>query len=61
MEKFQFYSTDKPEVNENVLVHFIEKKDAYFKAKLIEYSTYDGILNFQDATKKKKIKSWIKP
>jgi len=58
MEEFQFYSTNKPEINENVLVHFIEKKDAYFKAKLIEYSTYDGILNFQDATKKKKIKSW---
>lgn len=58
IEDFQFYSTNKPEINENVLVQFIERKDAYFKAKLIEYSLYEGILNFQDATKKKKIKSW---
>ena len=58
MDNLQFYSTDKPEFNENVLVHFIEMKDAYFKAKLIEYSSYEGILNFKDATKKKKIKSW---
>ena len=33
MDNLQFYSTDKPEFNENVLVHFIEMKDAYFKAK----------------------------
>jgi len=58
MEDFQFYSTNKPEINENVLVHFIEKKDSYFTAKLKEYTLYDGILNFQNATKKKKIKSW---
>jgi translation initiation factor 2 alpha subunit (eIF-2alpha) len=58
IEEFQFYSTNKPEINENVLVQFIERKDAYFKAKLIEYSLYEGILNFQDATKKRKIKSW---
>ena len=58
MDNLQFYYTDKPEFNENVLVHFIEMKDAYFKAKLIEYSSYEGILNFKDATKKKKIKSW---
>jgi translation initiation factor 2 alpha subunit (eIF-2alpha) len=58
MDLLQFYSTDSPNINENVLVHFIEKKDSYFKAKLIEYPLYEGILNFQDATKKKKIKSW---
>ena len=58
MDLLQFYSTDSPFINENVLVHFIEKKDSYFKAQLIEYPLYEGILNFQDATKKKKIKSW---
>ena len=58
MDDHQFYSTDKPSLNENVLVQFIEKKDSYFKANLIEYKLYEGILNFQDATKKKKIKSW---
>ena len=58
MSDFQFYSTNEPLLNEIVLIQCIEKKDAYFKSKLIEYELYDGILNFQDATRKKKIKCW---
>jgi len=53
MNTYQFYSTNKPQINELVLINLIEKKDSYFKVKLIEYD-YEGILNFQDATKKKK-------
>ena len=52
-----YYYNKQPEINELVLVNFTEKMDSYFKAQLIEYK-YSGILNFQDATKKKKIKSW---
>jgi translation initiation factor 2 alpha subunit (eIF-2alpha) len=55
----QYYSVNDPKIDELVLVHFIEKCDAFFNAKLIEYK-YDAIMNFQDATKKKKILSWTK-
>jgi translation initiation factor 2 alpha subunit (eIF-2alpha) len=55
----QYYSVNDPKVDELVLVHFIEKCDAFFNAKLIEYK-YDAIMNFQDATKRKKILSWTK-
>ena len=54
-----YYSSENPKLNELVLVHFIEKCDSFFRAKLLEYK-YTGILNFQDATKKKKINSWNK-
>ena len=58
MYNYQFYSIDKPSINEIVLVNFIEKKDSYFKGKLLEYNLYDAILNFHDATRKKKVKNW---
>ena len=54
-----YYSSENPKLNELVLVHFIEKCDSFFRTKLLEYQ-YTGILNFQDATKKKKINSWNK-
>lgn len=56
---YQYYSTDTPKLNELVLVHFIEINDSFFSAKLIEYS-YNGIMTYQDATKKKKVISWNK-
>ena len=55
----QFYSNENPKVGELVLVIFIERKESFFDAKLIEYN-YRGIMNYQDATKKRKVNSWNK-
>jgi hypothetical protein len=57
MTEYQFYYNNKPKIGELVLVQFTTKEDSFFKAKLIEYNC-EGIMNFQDATKKKKIKNW---
>jgi translation initiation factor 2 alpha subunit (eIF-2alpha) len=56
-EIIQFYSTANPNVGEIVLVKFTQKMEAFFDAVLVEYP-YRGIMNYQDATKKRKIKSW---
>jgi hypothetical protein len=58
---FQYYSKEKPEIGELVLVNFVKRndKDSFFEAKLLEYNL-DGIMIFQDATKKRKIYSWNK-
>ena len=53
----QFYSTENPGVGEIVLVKFTKKDEAFFDAVLLEYP-YRGIMNYQDATKKRKVKSW---
>jgi translation initiation factor 2 alpha subunit (eIF-2alpha) len=53
----QFYSTNNPGVGEIVLVKFTKKDEAFFDAVLLEYP-YRGIMNYQDATKKRKVKSW---
>ena len=53
----QFYSKSIPEYNENVLVKFIIRNDDFFEGELLEYDL-KCIMNLQDATKKKKIKSW---
>jgi translation initiation factor 2 alpha subunit (eIF-2alpha) len=55
----QYYSTSNPNIDELVLVQFTEKCDAFFNLKLLEYP-YEGIMNFQDATKRKKIYTWNK-
>lgn len=55
----QFYSVDSPVVGEIVLVHFIERTDSFFDAKLLEYP-YRGMMSYQDATKKRKIYNWNK-
>ena len=57
MTSYQIYSTIEPTKYELVLVKFTEILDGYFKAELIEYP-YTGIMNFQDASKKKKIRNW---
>jgi len=49
-----FYSIEDPKLNELVIVQFIEKGESFFKANLLEYP-YKGLINFQNATKKKKI------
>jgi translation initiation factor 2 alpha subunit (eIF-2alpha) len=56
-EIIQFYSTANPNVGEIVLVQFTQKMEAFFDAVLVEYP-YRGIMNYQDATKKRKVKSW---
>jgi len=57
-----YYSTLYPEINELVLVVFNEKLDdeGIFKGNLLEYPNCNCIMNYQDATKKKKVKSWNK-
>lgn len=53
----QYYNTIHPTVGENVLVVFSENKNTYFDGKLLEYP-YIGIMNYRDATKKRKVSSW---
>jgi translation initiation factor 2 alpha subunit (eIF-2alpha) len=57
-----YYSIDIPHNNELVLVVFNEnlQNEGIFKGKLIEYPNYECIMNYQDATKKRKILSWNK-
>jgi translation initiation factor 2 alpha subunit (eIF-2alpha) len=59
MSDFQYYSTINPTVGELVLVEFTERLDSFFDAKLFEYP-YRGMMNFSDASKKRKISSWNK-
>ena len=59
MTSKQFYSVIDPVVGEYVLVHFIERTDSFFDAKLLEYP-YRGMMSYQDATKKRKIYNWNK-
>jgi len=46
-----------PKVGTTVLAVFTKQKDGYFEAKLVDYP-YEGIMNFKDATKRRKISSW---
>lgn len=59
MEDIQFYYNNSPKLGELVLVQFIKHNDGFFEAKLLEYP-FIGIMNYQDATKKRKIISWNK-
>ena len=59
MTSKQFYSVINPVVGEFVLVHFIERTESFFDAKLLEYP-YRGMMSYQDATKKRKIYNWNK-
>ena len=56
----QFYSKPDPSINELVLVKFTAMHDGFFDAVLQEYKGYTGIMNFKDATKKRRIFSWGK-
>ena len=53
----RFYRNLYPKKNDNVLVKFI-MKEYYVEGELLEYDNIKGIMILQDATKKKKIKSW---
>ena len=59
MSSYQYYSTIIPTDGELVLVEFTEKTDSFFDARLIEYP-FRGMMNFSDASKKRKISSWSK-
>lgn len=59
MSDYQYYSTINPTDGELVLVEFTERLDSFFDAKLIEYP-YRGMMNYSDASKKRKISSWNK-
>lgn len=48
---------DMPKIGEKVLVQFTKQMDGYFEAKLVDYMM-DGIMNFKDATKRRKVYSW---
>jgi hypothetical protein len=56
----QFYSKPDPSINEVVLVKFTAMHDGFFDAVLQEYKDYTGIMNFKDATKKRRIFNWGK-
>ena len=57
---FQYYSNSNPTTNEVVLVQFTKMNDGFFDAVLLEYPNYTGIMNFKDATKKRRVYSWNK-
>jgi translation initiation factor 2 alpha subunit (eIF-2alpha) len=59
MSKPQYYSSINPTVNELVLVEFTERLDSFFDAKLTQYP-YRGMMNYSDASKKRKVVSWGK-
>jgi translation initiation factor 2 alpha subunit (eIF-2alpha) len=59
MSSYQYYSTIIPTEGELVLVEFTEKTDSFFDARLLEYP-FRGMMNYSDASKKRKISSWTK-
>ena len=55
---FRIYNSIYPKINESVVVVFINRKENHFEGKLIEYGDIPVIMSYNDATKKKKVKSW---
>ena len=60
MSNFQYYSTKYPTEKELVLVIFISKNDSFFDAELTNYLDFRGMMNFSDASRKKKNKKLVK-
>ena len=60
MSDYQYYSIINPTKGELVLVKFTQKQDSFFCAELSEYPAYNAIMNFSDASRKRKITSWNK-
>jgi len=54
-----YYSVDHPETGDLILVTFNSQEDAFF-GNLVEFPDYRCIMNYQDVTKKRKVKSWAK-
>jgi translation initiation factor 2 alpha subunit (eIF-2alpha) len=55
----QYYTNEFPDIDELVLVEFIDRNDSFFNAHLVEYNLR-GMLTYQNATKKRKVSSWNK-
>jgi len=55
-----FYKNTIPNINENVLVIFTEHKDTHIEAELLEYNNINGMMIYEDASRKKKVYDWKK-
>lgn len=55
----QYFSSPDPEIDELVLVIFNEHNESFIDGSLIHYD-YRAMMNYQNATKKRKIQSWSK-
>ena len=55
----QFYNAELPTKGDLVLVQFTKRNDSFFEAILLEYKC-SGMMNYKDATKKRRISSWNK-
>jgi translation initiation factor 2 alpha subunit (eIF-2alpha) len=56
---YQYFSSPDPNVDELVLVIFNEHTETFIDGELIHYD-YKAMMNYQNATKKRKIESWSK-
>ena len=54
------YKNKLPIVDENVLVIFTEYKDTHIEAELVEYDSIEGMMIYEDATRKRKVYDWKK-
>ena len=54
------YENKLPIIDENVLVVFTEYKNTHIEAELIEYNLINGMMIYEDATRKKKVYDWKK-
>jgi translation initiation factor 2 alpha subunit (eIF-2alpha) len=54
------YENKLPVIDENVLVMFIAHKDTHIEAELLEYNSLNGMMVYEDATRKKKVYDWKK-
>ena len=58
--EISIYENKLPELNEHVMVIFTEYKDTHIEANLIEYNSINGMMIYEDATRKKKVYDWKK-
>lgn len=54
------YENKIPIIDEHVLVIFTEYKSTHIEAELLEYNSINGLMIYEDATRKKKIYDWKK-
>ena len=58
--EISIYENKLPDVNEHVIVIFTQYKDTHIEANLIEYNSINGMMIYEDATRKKKVYDWKK-
>jgi translation initiation factor 2 alpha subunit (eIF-2alpha) len=54
------YRNKLPLVDENVQVVFTEFKDTHIEARLLDYNNINGMMIYEDATRRKKVYDWKK-